>query len=80
MVHILTDVSKALNDLPLLLSTPPKIPDDTGNNPGSQNYGARPRIVAIGGGHSEENFTEMKDACKDVDNGIVWVSSYSHTS
>jgi hypothetical protein len=73
VIHILLTVEQALKDLPLLLSNPSQTPANTDDNPGSKNYGRRPRIVAIGGGHSEENFREMKAACKDVEKGIIWV-------
>jgi hypothetical protein len=76
VIHILTSAEKALEDLPLLLSEPSepsKTPTGTEDNLGSKNYGTRPRIIAIGGGHSEESFTEMRKACKDVEKGIVWV-------
>lgn len=77
VIHIVTELEQALQDLPLLLSSPSKTSPDTATNLGSQNYGARPRIVAIGGGHSEENFEKMREACKSVDTGIIWVSSRS---
>lgn len=80
MNHIILTLEKALADLPLLLSNPSKTPENTTDNPGSKNYGARPRIIAIGGGHSEDDFREMKSACKDVEKGIVWVSNTHESS
>jgi hypothetical protein len=74
VIHIIAELEQALQDLPLLLSSPSKTPSNTALNLGSQNYGTRPRIVAIGGGHSEENFGKMRDACKSVDKGIIWVN------
>jgi hypothetical protein len=75
VIHIITELEQALQDLPLLLSTPSRTPSNAATNLGSQNYGTRPRIIAIGGGHSEENFEKMREACKSVDKGIIWVSS-----
>jgi len=64
-----------VTDLPLLLSSPPQIPENPAENLGSQNYGERPKAVAVGGGFNDDMFQEMKDACKDVNKGIVWVNT-----
>lgn len=71
---MVNDVNKAAKDLPLLLSNPSKTPEDSATNLGSQNYGERPRAVAVGGAFDDDAFKQMKDACKDVDKDIVWVS------
>ncbi|KAF2823739.1 hypothetical protein CC86DRAFT_371965 [Ophiobolus disseminans] len=73
VTHIMLTVEHALKDLPLLLSNPSQTPADTAENLGSKNYGSRPRIVAIGGGHSEEDFRDIKAGCKDVEKGIIWI-------
>lgn len=33
----------------------------------------RPLAVAAGGGFNDEMFAEMKDACKSMEDGIVWL-------
>jgi hypothetical protein len=72
-IHMVNDVEKAAKDLPLLLSNPPKPPEDSATNLGSQNYGDRPRAVAVGGGFDDAAFKQIRDACKDVDKDVVWV-------
>jgi hypothetical protein len=73
VVHIILSVEQGVKDLPLLLSTPSKAPTDTEDNYGSKNYGERPLAVAAGGGFNDEMFQEMKDVCKEVEQGIVWL-------
>jgi hypothetical protein len=74
VIYVALSVEQAVKDLPLLLSTPPKAPQNTENNVGSRNYDERPVAVLTGGGFNDTMFNEIKEACKDVDNGIVWVS------
>lgn len=71
---MLNDVDQSVKDLPLLLSTPAKTPEGSKTNAGSQNYGERPRAVAVGGAFDDAMFKQLKDACTTVDTGIVWVS------
>jgi hypothetical protein len=73
VIHVALSVEQAVKDLPLLLSTPPKAPQNTEDNVGSRNYDKRPVAVLAGGGFDDTMFNEIKDACKDVDKGIVWV-------
>jgi hypothetical protein len=80
VVHIITTVEQGLNDLPLLLSNPSQTPMNVDNNLGSKNHGSRPLAVAAGGGFNDEMFNKMKDACKDVEQGIVWVRVYAHAT
>jgi hypothetical protein len=74
VIHIILSVEQGVKDLPLLLSTPLQSPDNVGENFGSQNYKERPLAVGVGGGFNDEMFEEMRDACRDLDEGIVWVS------
>jgi hypothetical protein len=76
VIHIILSVEQGVKDLPLLLSTPSKPPDNIGENFGSQKYGERPLAVGVGGGFNDEMFKEMRDACRDLNEGIVWVSRY----
>lgn len=73
MIHIILSVDQGVKDLPLLLSTPSKSPENTEDNSGLKNYGVRPLAVGVGGGYNDEMFNEMKAACKDVEQGVVWV-------
>jgi hypothetical protein len=72
-MHIITTLPQALADLPLLLSTPSITPHDSSSNLGSQNYGPRPLAIAVGGGFNDQAFNEMREVCKDVSQGTVWV-------
>ncbi|KAH7386909.1 hypothetical protein DE146DRAFT_635682 [Phaeosphaeria sp. MPI-PUGE-AT-0046c] len=72
-IHMLNDVDRSIKDLPLLLTETPKKPEDSATNAGSQNYSARPLAVAVGGYFDDAMFNQMKDTCKAVDKGIVWL-------
>jgi hypothetical protein len=74
VIHVLTTVEDALKNLPLLLSTPPKAPQNAEHNIGSRNYDKRPAAIVVGGGFNDESFNEIKDACQDFEKGIFWVS------
>jgi hypothetical protein len=60
-------------DLPYVLSNPSAAPPSSSSNLGSKNYGTRPFAIAVGGGFNDQAFQEIKNACKDVEQGIVWV-------
>jgi hypothetical protein len=79
VIHIILSVEQGVKDLPLLLSSPPRTPENVDGNFGSRNYGARPLAVGVGGGFNNEMLEEMRNACKDVDEGIMWVSRFSLT-
>jgi hypothetical protein len=68
VIHVNLSVEQAVSDIPLLLSS--KTPPNSSSNIGSQNYGARPAVVAIGGGFNDEMFTEMKEACGEE--SVMW--------
>ncbi|KAH7074679.1 hypothetical protein BKA63DRAFT_319150 [Paraphoma chrysanthemicola] len=72
-IHIILSLEQATTDIPLLLATPSQTPPNSQDNQGSQKYGARPVAVAVGGGFNDEMFAEIKNACKDVDKGVVWL-------
>jgi hypothetical protein len=72
-IHVVTSVPQGLTDLPLLLSDPSTTPQNAEANVGSRNYGARPLAVAAGGGFDDAAFQTLRDACKDVEQGVVWV-------
>ncbi|KAH8724803.1 hypothetical protein GQ44DRAFT_708286 [Phaeosphaeriaceae sp. PMI808] len=73
VIHIILSVEQGVKDLPLLLSNPIQIPADTEGNHGSRDYSARPLAVTVGGGYDDAMFQEMRDACKDVEQGIFWL-------
>ncbi|KAH7087629.1 hypothetical protein FB567DRAFT_525383 [Paraphoma chrysanthemicola] len=73
VIHIILSQTQATADIPLLLATPSQTPPDSEYNYGSQKYGARPVAIAVGGGFDDRMFAEIKDACKDVDKGVVWL-------
>jgi hypothetical protein len=80
VIHIILSVEQGVKDLPLLLSAPSRTPENVDENFGSRNYEARPLAVGVGGGFNDEMLEEMRNACKDVDEGIVWVSHFAPTS
>jgi hypothetical protein len=73
VIHICLTPSSGAQDLPHILSTPPRTPPSSSSNLGSQNYASRPFAIAVGGGFDDAAFAEIRGACKDVEKGVVWV-------
>jgi hypothetical protein len=64
VVHIITNPAVGCIEIPLLLSGQPLT--NPSSNPGSGNYSKPPVAVVAGGGYSDEEFNQIRDACKDV--------------
>jgi hypothetical protein len=73
VIHICLTPSSGAQDLPHILSTPPRNPPSSSSNLGSRNYASRPFAVAVGGGFDDAAFAEIRGACKDVEKGVAWV-------
>ncbi|CAN9384688.1 unnamed protein product [Alternaria sp. RS040] len=69
VIHINLSVEEATSSIPLIISS--KTPPNSSSNIGSQNYGTRPAVVALGGGFNDEMFEEIKGSCGDEK--MVWV-------
>ncbi|KAL1793539.1 hypothetical protein ACET3X_008521 [Alternaria dauci] len=69
VIHIILSVEEATSSIPLLISS--KTPPNSSSNIGSQNYGTRPAVVALGGGFNNEMFEEIKKSCGNEK--MVWV-------
>ncbi|CAN9209862.1 unnamed protein product [Alternaria alternata] len=69
VIHINLSVQEATSSIPLIISS--KTPPNSSSNIGSQNYGTRPAVVALGGGFNDEMFEEIKSSCGDEK--MVWV-------
>ncbi|RYN79170.1 hypothetical protein AA0117_g4111 [Alternaria alternata] len=69
IIHINLSVEEATSSIPLIISS--KTPPNSSSNIGSQNYGTRPAVVALGGGFNDEMFEEIKGSCGDEK--MVWV-------
>jgi hypothetical protein len=76
VIHIILSVEQGVKDLPLLLPTPSKTSENPDENFASRNYGARPVVIGIGGGFDDAMIEEMKSACKNIDDGVLWVSHF----
>ncbi|KAF1915377.1 hypothetical protein BDU57DRAFT_518318 [Ampelomyces quisqualis] len=73
VIHVILSSEQGVKDLPLLLSTPPRVPEHSRDNIGSQKYDGRARAIVLGGGIDDDMFHDMKNACNHVDNSIFWV-------
>jgi hypothetical protein len=76
VIHIILSVEQGVKDLPLLLSTPFKTPENPDENFGSQDYGTRPVVIGVGGGFDNAMIEETRSACKNVGKGVLWVSYF----
>lgn len=59
-IHIILLEERALSELPLLLSKPPKQPPDSNDNLGTQNYDvSKVSVVVVGGGYCKSPTVEV---------------------
>ncbi|OAL51248.1 hypothetical protein IQ07DRAFT_586785 [Pyrenochaeta sp. DS3sAY3a] len=69
VIHIVLTPEQGISDIPPLLSGQ-KL-STTPINLGSQNYAQKPVAVALGGGFSDDQFQQIRDACKD--SPAIWM-------